>query len=82
MNGKALTHDANKKEFTLLIGGEKSGWKYENNKITTVFSGGMSAGGTINIKINGTDRFLTTTKSTRFHASADITNNMCTKVYL
>jgi hypothetical protein len=77
MNGKVLTHDANKKEFTLLIGEEKSGWKYENKKITKVFSEGMSTGGTINIDINGTHRFLTTTKSTKYHTSADITNNMC-----
>jgi len=80
MNGKILTHDANKKEFTLLIDEEKSGWRYENDKITKVFSGGMSSGETINTNINGTYRFLTTKKSTKFPTPTDIANNMCYKI--
>ena len=40
----------------------------------------MSSGETINTNINGTYRFLTTKKSTKFPTPTDIANNMCYKI--
>jgi hypothetical protein len=78
LDGKTLTHDANKKEFTFVDG---AGWKYDKkNDIISVFVGETTAGGSLTATANNLDVFLTTKKSTKFPTSADITKNSCTTI--
>lgn len=76
MDGLFVTHESATKKFLVNVNGSKSGWNYSSNTLNNVFSGGLSAGGTINMTISGNKIFLSTAVSTEFTKN-NLDENMC-----
>ncbi len=72
LDGLSLRHDVTNKKFFLTIGDTELGWRYQNNVITQVFAGGMSAGKTLN-----TNNIFLTTKVSTSLTTENLKNNFC-----